>query len=116
MIGVHRGGRRLPTIGRRHAGPRVHVHRVAGKGGGTGNVTARIRTFVVDTFLLGDDDGFDDGDSLIDSGIVDSTGVMEIVAFLEETYGIAIADDELVADNLDSIERLRKFVDGKLAA
>ncbi|MBN2622997.1 MAG: acyl carrier protein [Acidimicrobiales bacterium] len=79
-------------------------------------MTARIRTFVVDTFLLGDDDGFDDGDSLIDSGIVDSTGVMEIVAFLEETYGIAIADDELVADNLDSIERLRKFVDGKLAA
>ncbi len=79
-------------------------------------MTARIRGFVVDTFLLGDDDGFDDGDSLIDGGVVDSTGVMEIVAFLEETYGIAIADDELVADNLDSIERLTKFVDTKLAS
>jgi len=83
---------------------------------GTGDVAVRVRAFLVDTFLLGDDDGFDDSDSLIDGGVVDSTGVMEIVAFLEETYGIAIDDDELVADNLDSVERLRKFVDGKLAA
>jgi acyl carrier protein len=40
---------------------------------------------------------------------------MEIVAFLEETYGVAVADDELVAENLDSITRLRAFVDAKLA-
>jgi acyl carrier protein len=79
-------------------------------------VTARIRDFVVDTFLLGDDDGFGDDDSLIDGGVVDSTGVMEIVAFLEETYGIVIEDDDLVADNLDSIERLRTFVAAKLPA
>lgn len=78
-------------------------------------MTTRIRGFVVDTFLLGDDDGFGDDDSLIDGGIVDSTGVMEIVAFLEETYGIAVADDELVAENLDSISRLQAFVDAKLA-
>jgi acyl carrier protein len=80
------------------------------------HVTARIREFVVDTFLLGDDDGFDDDDSLIEGGIVDSTGVMELVSFLEETYGIAIEDRELVAANLDSITRLRAFVDGKVAA
>ncbi len=80
------------------------------------HVTARIREFVVDTFLLGDDDGFDDDDSLIDGGIVDSTGVMELVSFLEATYGIAIEDRELVAANLDSITRLRAFVDGKVAA
>jgi acyl carrier protein len=79
-------------------------------------VTTRIRGFIVDTFLLGDDDGFRDTDSLIDGGIVDSTGVMEIVAFLEETYGITIDDDELVADNLDSVERLTKLVDSKLPA
>ena len=78
-------------------------------------MTTRIRGFVVDTFLLGDDDGFDDSDSLIEGGIVDSTGVMEIVGFLEETYGIAIEDGELVADNLDSVTRLREFVDGKVA-
>jgi acyl carrier protein len=80
------------------------------------HVTARIREFVVDTFLLGDDDGFDDDDSLIDGGIVDSTGVMELVSFLEATYGIAIEDRELVAANLDSITRLRAFIDGKVAA
>lgn len=78
-------------------------------------MTTRIRGFIVDTFLLGDDDGFGDDDSLIDGGIVDSTGVMEIVAFLEETYGIAIDDDELVADNLDSVSRLTTFVDVKRA-
>jgi len=80
------------------------------------HVTARIREFVVDTFLLGDDDGFDDDDSLIEGGVVDSTGVMELVSFLEGTYGIAIEDRELVAANLDSITRLRSFVDGKVAA
>jgi acyl carrier protein len=79
------------------------------------DVTARIREFVVDTFLLGDDDGFDDDDSMIEGGIVDSTGVMERVGFLEETYGIAIEDRELVAVHLDSITRLRKFVEGKVA-
>lgn len=78
-------------------------------------MTTRIRGFIVDTFLLGDDDGFGDDDSLIDGGIVDSTGVMEIVAFLEETYGITIDDDELVADNLDSVARLTAFVDTKTA-
>lgn len=79
-------------------------------------MTERIRAFVVDTFLLGDDDGFGDDDSLTDAGIVDSTGVMEVVAFLEETYGITVDDDELVADNLDSIKRLRTFVETKLAS
>lgn len=78
-------------------------------------MTKRIRDFVVETFLLGDDDGFDDDDSLIEGGIVDSTAVMEIVAFLEGAYGVAVADDELVAENLDSITRLRAFVDAKLA-
>lgn len=79
-------------------------------------MTTGIRSFVVETFLLGDDDGFGDDDSLIEGGIVDSTGVMEIVTFLEETYGISVADDELVAENLDSITRLRAFVDAKRAA
>lgn len=79
-------------------------------------MTGPIRQFVVETFLLGDDDGFADDDSLIAGGIVDSTGVMELVGFLEETYGIAIADDELVAANLDSITRLGAFVEAKLAA
>jgi acyl carrier protein len=82
-------------------------------GGGTPEIARQVRAFLVDTFLLGDDDGFAVDESLLDSGIVDSTGVMEVVAFLEESFGIAIDDDELVADNLDSVERLAAFVGRK---
>jgi acyl carrier protein len=78
--------------------------------GSTDEIAQRVRAFLVETFLLGDDDGFGNGESLLDSGIVDSTGVMEVVAFLEESFGIVIDDDELVADNLDSVERLAAFV------
>ena len=81
-----------------------------------GGAAERIRAFLVDSFLLGDDDGFGDADSLIEAGIVDSTGVMEVVTFLEESFVIDIADDELVADNLDSVERLAAFVQRKLEA
>jgi acyl carrier protein len=82
-------------------------------GGGTSEIGREVRAFLVDTFLLGDDDGFADDASLLDSGIVDSTGVMEVVAFLEERFGIVIDDDELVADNLDSVDRLAAFVSRK---
>jgi acyl carrier protein len=53
-------------------------------------------------------------DSLLDHGIVDSMGVMELVTFLETQYGIAISDQELVPENLDSIEKLMKFLERKL--
>jgi acyl carrier protein len=76
---------------------------------------ARIRGFLVDTFLLGEDDGFSDGESLLEQGVVDSTGVMELVAFLEEEFAIAIDDDELVAANLDSVTRMAAFVERKRA-
>jgi len=82
--------------------------------GNIDEIARRVRAFLVDTFLLGDDDGFASDESLLDSGIVDSTGVMEVVAFLEESFGIAIDDDELVADNLDSVERLAAFVARKV--
>jgi acyl carrier protein len=73
-----------------------------------------VRAFLVDSFLLGDDDGFASDESLLEAGIIDSTGVMEVVAFLEESFGIAVADDELVADNLDSVDRLTRFIQLKL--
>lgn len=81
---------------------------------GGGDIAGRIRAFLVDSFLLGDDDGFDDSESLIEAGIVDSTGVMEVVTFLEESFAITVDDDDLVADNLDSVERLAAFVGRKL--
>ena len=77
---------------------------------------ARIRTFVLDTFLFTDDPAaLDDGDSLLDRGIIDSTGIMELVMFLEEQFGIAVADDELVPENLDSVSRIVAFLERKAA-
>jgi len=78
-------------------------------------VAQEIRAFIVDSFLLGQDPGFGNTESLLESGIIDSTGIMHVIAFLEEKFGIAIDDDDLVADNLDSVERIARFVERKQA-
>jgi acyl carrier protein len=76
---------------------------------------AEIRQFVVENFLFGQNDKqIKDDQSFLESGIIDSTGVLELIGFLESNYGIAIADDELVPANLDSVERVAVFVEGKL--
>ncbi|MCW2247475.1 acyl carrier protein [Azospirillum fermentarium] len=75
--------------------------------------TQQIRSFIVDNFLLGRDSGFDNDESLLESGIIDSTGIMHVVAFLEEQFGITIEDEDLVADNLDSVARIARFVGSK---
>jgi acyl carrier protein len=73
----------------------------------------RIRDFIVESFLLGDAQGFDVHASLVDSGVLDSTGVMEVVDFLEETFSITIEPEDLTVDNLDSVDRLARLVEGK---
>ena len=79
------------------------------------DVEREIRDFVVRNFLYGDAAALaGDDESLIERGLVDSTGVLEIVAFLEERFGITLTDDELVPDNLDSVARMILFVKGKL--
>jgi acyl carrier protein len=76
-----------------------------------------LRTFVVDNFLFGQGDAdLSDDDSFLERGIIDSTGVLELVGFLEETYGIKVEDDELVPANLDSIRNATAFVARKLDA
>jgi acyl carrier protein len=78
--------------------------------------TRELRQFIVDNFLFGDQSGrfaFTDTDSLQELGIVDSTGVLELVCHLQERYAIAVADEDLVPDNLDSVERIARYVDRK---
>jgi acyl carrier protein len=78
------------------------------------NVLADIRAFIVDAFLFGDETGAPDADaSLIENGVIDSTGVLELVAFLEQTYGLQVGDADIVPENLDSIARIAAFVAGK---
>ena len=80
------------------------------------HVEQDIRSFVVENFLFGDDGSKIANDaSFLDNGIIDSTGVLELVAFIEEKYGIAVADDDLVPDNLDSISSIKAFVERKRA-
>jgi acyl carrier protein len=75
-----------------------------------------VRQFVVDNFLFGQDDGQLEKDtSFLQAGIVDSTGVLELVGFVEDTYGIRIDDDELIPENLDSINNVSRYVTGKIA-
>lgn len=79
------------------------------------NIQQELRQFVIDNFLFGQGNGnLRNDDSFLDKGIIDSTGVLELVAFLEEKYRIKIEDRELVPDNLDSITNLVRFVETKL--
>jgi len=72
---------------------------------------AAIKAFIVSNFLFGKDGGaLADDQSFLESGIVDSTGMLELVTFVEEQYGIKIGDDELVPENLDSLRRISTFV------
>lgn len=76
-----------------------------------------LRAFVVETFLYGDDTRpLAETDSLIETEVIDSTGVLELVAFVEERFGLVVADDEIVPENFDSLARVRAYVDGKNAA
>ena len=75
------------------------------------DVQSEVRNFIVENFLYGsEDDGLSLDASLLKRGVIDSTGVLELVAFLEERYGISVADDELVPDNLDSIMKISGFI------
>jgi len=81
------------------------------------DLNAKIRAYIVENFLFGDADPLeDDTMSLLDNGIIDSTGVMELVAFLEGDFGLTVADEELVPENLDSVANLAAFVTRKQAA
>lgn len=73
-----------------------------------------MRSFLADNFLLGDEArDMPASASLIDAGIIDSTGVLELVGFLEQTFDIEITDTELVPENLDSIDNIIRFMTAK---
>jgi len=73
-----------------------------------------IRDFIVENFLFGEDNGFTEETSFLESGMVDSTGILEIINFLEETYHIVVEDNELIPENLDSLKNLDRFLNKKL--
>ena len=80
------------------------------------SVTETVRRFIVENFLFGQDDiPLGDEDSFLEKGLIDSTGVLELIQFLEEGFRIEVADEEMVPENLDSILKLTHFIDSKSA-
>ncbi|HEY6198886.1 MAG TPA: acyl carrier protein [Candidatus Binatia bacterium] len=76
-----------------------------------------LRRFINDNFLFGlEGQTFSDDDSLLEKRIIDSTGVLELIAFLDATFGVKVQDDELLPENLDSINRLVRFIEKKSKA
>ena len=75
------------------------------------DLKADIRKYIIDNFLYGQDDNtLGDDVSFLENGIIDSTGVLELVSFVQETYGIRVQDDELIPNNFDSLRKLETFI------
>ena len=78
-------------------------------------VKAEIRNFIIENFYYGqDDDKLGDDVSFLENGIIDSTGVLELVSFVQEKHDIHVSDDELIPDNFDSLNKLEAFITKKL--
>ncbi len=78
------------------------------------NHADRVREFIVENFLFGDGEQLGEDTSFIEDGIVDSTGMLELVMFIEETYGFKVEDDELLPENLDNLRNIAQYIERKL--
>lgn len=80
------------------------------------SVKDQVRQFIVSNFYVADPAALNDDASLLDAGIVDSTGVLEVITFIEGTFGITVEDAEMLPDNLDAVNRITAFVNKKKGA
>jgi acyl carrier protein len=78
-------------------------------------VKQQLRGFVTKNFYLADVSSFDDATSFLDRGVIDSTGVLELVTFVEDEYGLTVADEEIVPANFDTVNALAGFIVRKSA-
>ncbi len=78
------------------------------------DIRDRFKEYIVGNFMSsGGEKSLKDDASLLEEGIMDSTGVLDLVMFIEETFGIAVKDEELIPENLDSVDKLVAFVERK---
>jgi acyl carrier protein len=81
------------------------------------SIKQQVRQFILSNYLFTDDESkLADADSLMQSGTMDSTGILELIMFLEETFDIKVGDDEMIPANLDSVDNVVSFVERKKAA
>ena len=74
----------------------------------------KIKEFILENFLFGNADGLNDDTSFLEEGIIDSTGVLKLVNFLEEEFAIKIDDEDLIPENLDSINNVATYLENKI--
>lgn len=77
-------------------------------------ISSTIRNFIIENFLFGDESQLKDDTSFFDKGIIDSTGIIELVSFLEKNYNIKIDDEELIPENFSNVLQVNKFLQTKL--
>jgi acyl carrier protein len=80
------------------------------------DIRTAVLKFLQTNFLFDEKKQIADNESLLGAGIVDSTGILEMIGFLEETYGVKFLDDELIAENFDSLGRIATFLTKKIGS
>ena len=79
------------------------------------DIKSTVRQYILENFLMGDSGtSLGDDQSFLDHHIIDSTGFIELVTFLESTYKLQIRDEEMIPENLDSLDNIGRFVSGKV--
>jgi acyl carrier protein len=76
-------------------------------------IKEKIKEFIIENFLFGEGNELKDDMSFLENGIIDSTGVLELVEFIENTFSISIEDEDLVPENLDSLQKVTDFINSK---
>lgn len=78
------------------------------------SIEEKLRGFILDNFLFTDDQSaLSSEDSFMDKGIIDSTGILEVIFFLKEEFVVEVEDDEMIPENLDSVNNLVAYIDKK---
>ena len=79
-------------------------------------IKEKVKTFIRESFLFDSTAQIEDGESLLEKGIIDSTGVLELVLYLEEEFGVKIEDEEIIPENLDSVLSIETLLKSKNGA
>ena len=80
------------------------------------SIKKKVRGYILENYLFTDDESaLADDTSFLERGIIDSTGIMEVIAFLQEEFGIEVEDEEMVPENLDSVDNIAAYVSRKRA-
>ena len=78
------------------------------------SIEQKVREYILDNYLFTDDhSALKNEDSFLEKGIIDSTGILEVIYFLEDDFGVKVDDEEMVPENLDSVNNIVRFVENK---